>query len=314
MPTIKPDWYSIVNPHAGSGKTMHEWHTAEKQLTRHKVPYKTTLTNYKFHATLLAYEAASHGYRKFLTVGGDGSVHEVFSGIMKYCDETGVAPEDFTLAVIPIGSGNDWIKTNHIPHDTAKVVRLIAEESFGMMDVVSVETSEGRCHMANVGGTGFDAHVCKIVNTLKERGNRSARIYVTALMRTIFTMRKSNISVKADGVTVFEGASYSLAIGNGPYSGGGMKQVPLADNNDGLIDYMVVRRVPLLKLLGEIKHLFDGTVNESDIVVHGQCRQLEVTGDDIVEIDGEVKGNLPLKVSAAGSKIRILKRKSSSKS
>ena len=55
MPSIKPDWYCIVNPHAGSGKTMSEWSLAEKRLTALAVPYKTTLTNYKFHAEKLAF-------------------------------------------------------------------------------------------------------------------------------------------------------------------------------------------------------------------------------------------------------------------
>ena len=118
MPSIFPDWYCIVNPHAGSGKTMPQWAIAEKILTASSVPYKTTLTNYKFHAEKLAYEAAQRGYRRFLAVGGDGSVHEVMNGIVRYTEETGAAPEDFTLSVIPIGSGNDWIKSLGIPHDT----------------------------------------------------------------------------------------------------------------------------------------------------------------------------------------------------
>ena len=306
MPTIKPDWYCIVNPHAGSGKTMPEWSSAEKSLTRLKVPYKTTLTNYKFHATKLAYEASQHGYRKLLAVGGDGSVHEVLCGIMQYCDEFGVAPEDFTLAVIPIGSGNDWIKTTKVPHDTAKVVELIAKESFDMMDIIRVETADGVSYMANVGGTGFDSHVCDRVNALKAQGKRSSRIYINALIHTLFTTKKFDAIISSDGKVVHDGAVLSVALGNGPYSGGGMRQVPLAVNNDGWLDYMIVPKISIFKILHELPRLFKGNVDQAEFLLSGRCKELLISGKNIVEVDGEIKGNLPLKVSVTGSQIRVL--------
>ncbi len=308
MPAIKDDWYCIINPHAGSGKTMSEWAVAEKLLTELHVPYKTTLTNYKFHATLLADEAAQHGYRKLLAVGGDGSVHEVLNGILRYCDASGAAPEDFRLAVIPIGSGNDWIKSTGIPHDTESVVNLLAAGSFREQDVVRVETSEGVRYMANVGGTGFDSHVCQRVNRQKEQGRRSATIYATALMHTIRVIRPFRGKLTADGQTVFEGDIYSVALGNGKYSGGGMRQVPDADMNDGLLDYMAVPKAPIYRLIKDVSRLFNGTLNQSALVVSGRCRTLEVTADraDLVEVDGEIAGNLPLKVSVTGSKIKVL--------
>jgi len=308
MPTIKPDWYCIINPLAGSGKTMHEWRTAENQLTKLEVPFKTTLTNYKFHATVLAYEAALHGYRKILAVGGDGSVHEVLQGIMQYVEEKEVPAEDFTLAVIPIGSGNDWIKTNNVPHDTEKVVKMIARESFGMMDIIKMETSSGVHYMANVGGTGFDSHVCERVNALKERGKRSSRIYINALINTIISLKKINAKVVADGKTVFEGCAYSMALGNGPYSGGGMRQVPEAVNDDGYVDYLIVPKISVLRIAQEAHRLFDGTINDTNCLISGRCRELLVSGDDLVEIDGEIKGNLPLKLTVTGSQIKVLKK------
>jgi len=308
MPTIKPDWYCIVNPHAGSGKTMHEWRTAEYQLTKLEVPYKTTLTNYKFHATVLAYEAALHGYRKILAVGGDGSVHEALQGIMQYVEEKQVPPEDFTLAVIPIGSGNDWIKTNRVPHDTEKVVKMIADESFGMMDIVKMETSTGVSYMANVGGTGFDSHVCERVNALKERGKRSSRIYINSLIHTLISLRKVNVKVIADGNEIYDGPIYSIALGNGPYSGGGMRQVPLAVNDDGFVDYMVVPKISVFRIAKEIHRIYDGTMCDSKCLISGKCKELVIAGDDLVEVDGEVKGNLPLKLTVTGSQIRILKK------
>lgn len=308
MQNFLDDWICIVNPLAGSGKTISDWKKAEAELTENGIPFQMRLTNYKYHAMKIAYGAASKGHRYFLAVGGDGSVHEVFNGILQFCDEAGVDPIEFYLGVIPIGSGNDWIKSTKIPKDVIFAVGLISARSFDVQDVIKVETSEGVSYMLNVGGTGFDAHVCQRVNRQKERGKRKPRIYASALMHTIRWIRPFNARVETDNGEVFAGPMYSLALGNGPYSGGGMRQVPKAVLNDGLLDYMIVPKIPVKTIVKEAPRLFKGNLDESREVVMGKCRTITVTGDraDIVEVDGEIKGNLPLKVSVTGKHINIL--------
>lgn len=315
MPSASSDWYCIVNPHAGSGKTMPQWALAEKLLTAASVPFKTVLTNYKFHATRLAYEAAGQGYRHFLAVGGDGSVHETLNGILRFADEAGVDPETFTLAVIPIGSGNDWIKSLGVPHDTRYVVDRLSAGVFARQDVVRVETqpfpaAEGAgvsvAYMANIGGVGFDSHVCERVNALKEQGRRGKLIYLGALIHTMFHTKAFHTRIVADGELVFDGEAYSVAFGNGRYSGGGMRQVPLSEIDDGLLDYMVVPKASLLQILFQIPRLYNGTVNESGLLKTGRCHVLEMSGDNIVEIDGEVVGALPLRLSMTGRQFGVL--------
>ena len=93
MTESKTDCYFfIVNPRAGSGKTMFEWLPAERRLKRLGIPCDIAMTDHKRHATALAYEAASKGYRKIIAVGGDGSLHETFNGICRWCARTGRAP------------------------------------------------------------------------------------------------------------------------------------------------------------------------------------------------------------------------------
>ena len=311
MPTIKQDWYCIVNPHAGSGKTMPEWARAEKYLTALEVPYKTTLTNYRFHATKLAYEAASHGYRKILAVGGDGSVHETLEGLMQYSLETGTPPEEFYLAVIPIGSGNDWIKSAEVPHDIEKVCALISSGSFMREDIVAVETSEGVCHMANIGGIGFDSQVCVRVNAEKDMGKRSRLIYFSALIYTVLHTKGFHAHIETDGKTVFDAECYSIAFGNGKYSGSGMRQVPLAVMDDGLLDYMIVPKVSILRIAREIPRLFTGKLYKTRCLITGRCTAVRVTSPDtschhVAEIDGEIKGGLPVSIKMTGQQINVL--------
>ena len=108
MSETKSAWYFIVNPRAGSGKTMSEWVPAERLLEQKGIPFVTAMTDHKKHAITLAREAAAAGYRRIAAVGGDGSLHEVLGGICSWCDESGTPPEEFCLAVDRARVGDHW--------------------------------------------------------------------------------------------------------------------------------------------------------------------------------------------------------------
>ena len=314
MTESKSDCYFfIVNPRAGSGKTMYEWLPAERRLKRLGIPCDIAMTDHKRHATALAQHAAAEGYRRIIAVGGDGSLHEVFNGICRWCAATGVPTEEFLIGVVPIGSGNDWIRSLGVPNDTTEVVNMIHRGSSGVMDVMRVKSSGGKtAYMANIGGVGFDSHVCKRVNTQKESGRRGRLIYLNSLRYTIFNLKSIYISVVADGEVVFTGMCYSVAFGNGKYSGSGMRQVPLAVMDDGLLDYTIIPKTPLLKVVRELPRLFNGTLHQSEYVISGKCRSLQIVpmdeqSGDIFELDGEIEGWLPMSIEVTGHQINVIK-------
>lgn len=315
MTETKTEWYIIVNPHAGSGKTIAEWEVAEKKLFELEIPYVSVFTDHKYHAAELAAKAASRGYRRILAVGGDGSVHEAFCGLMLWCEEHGVAPEDFTLGVIPIGSGNDWIKSLDVPHDTEEVIELIAKGYERKQDVVRVLTRGGKVSfMANIGGVGFDSHVCARVNAQKEAGKRSKRIYVSSLFHTILNLKSFHARIEGDGEIYYEGPCFSVAFGNGRYSGSGMRQTAGAEIDDGLVDVLIVPVVSIFRIVKEIHRIFDGSIQETDCLIYKRCRSLKMTplnarSSDIVEMDGEIVGNLPLEINVTGKQINAVSGK-----
>ena len=137
-------------------------------------------------------------------------------------------------------------------------------------------------------------------------------IYLKALRYTISHLKPIKIAVWEDGTSVFSGEAYSLAIGNGPWSGGGMRQVPLATNDDGLLDYMVVPKSRLLRLAKEVPRLFAGTAHESNLIHTGRCKSLKIApldeaSADIIEFDGEIEGQLPATFEVTGGRIHVLK-------
>ena len=306
------DWLIIVNPHAGSGKTLAAWIRAEQELRRLALPCRIVTTEYKSHTEVLAREGAEQGFRRLLAVGGDGSVHEVFNGVLGWCAEHGADPADFVIGVAPIGSGNDWLRSLGVPRDIRQVFRRMKEGSFGRQDVFRLTDGAGRVrYMANIGGTGLDAHVCALVNQAKSRGKRSRLIYLMALLRAIRSLHAIRVQVSADGKEVFSGPCYSIALGCGAYSGGGMRQVPLARPDDGLLDVLIVPQIPLHRILVQLPLLFSGRLHRSPDLHYVQCRDLEILpmdedARDIIETDGEVEGRLPLSVHVTGQKTGVI--------
>ena len=309
---MNENWYIIANPHAGSSKTAGQWEKAKQVLDAHGIGFRLVRTEHKGHAKELAHDAAAAGWRKLLAVGGDGSIHEVFGGVLDWCADSGTDTAEFTLGVAPVGSGNDWIRSFGLPDEAFKIIPLMAPGHTGCEDVVRLDFADGsRSWMANGAGTGFDAHVCNRVNHQKEAGYRSKMIYLDALRHTVMHIKAIRVRVTADGREVFSGACYSIAIGNGKYSGGGMRQVPLAEPDDGLIDVLVVPKAKLTKIIAEIPRLFGGTIHESELALSFRCRELRIepldeASRDIVEVDGEIEGRLPLSVTLDGKKLNVL--------
>ena len=117
-------WLMIVNPSSASSTTGTTWKESEKILLDGGLEVDVAPTEYAGHAIKLAQDGAAKGYRKFISVGGDGTIHEVMSGLVRYADQAGADLGDFTLGVLPYGTGNDWIKTSGIPKDMSEAANV----------------------------------------------------------------------------------------------------------------------------------------------------------------------------------------------
>lgn len=319
-------WIVIVNVFAASRKAGSIWKKAAVKLEMAGVEYKARFTGGDYNATELSRLAAVEGYRKFVAVGGDGTIHDVLNGIAEYVysPETVVAKlSDFTLAVIPVGSGNDWVKSAGVPCDVNAAIDLIAEGNSGTQDVVKVSVCEpsssdldeykvvSESYMVNVGGVGLDARVCEIVNRKKEQGFRGKKLYVSALLYCIKHRVPVHARVICDGNEVFRGKYLSMAFGIGRYSGGGMRQTSLAVMDDGLLDVTVIPDISLLTIAKEVPRLFTGTFHKVSVLTQARCRSVVILPDsgsdaEPVEVDGEVIGRAPVRMDVLEDQLNII--------
>jgi diacylglycerol kinase family enzyme len=198
----------------------------------------------------------------------------------------------------------------------SKAVSLIAEGRTTQQDVVRVSIMDSEevvsdSYMANIGGVGLDARVAEIVNKKKEQGRRGKKLYIGALIYCI----KNRVPVKAkvicDGKLVFDGKYLSMAFGIGKYSGGGMRQTPLAVMDDGLLDVVIIPDISMWTIARKAPRLFTGTFHKVDVLTQERCREVQVipygpADAEPVEVDGEIVGRAPVKMTVLPDQLNIV--------
>jgi len=315
-------WFAVVNPNAGSGKTLALWRETEGMLFEKGIRYKFVTPESKIESTKRIKAACRAGYRDFIAVGGDGTVHQVLRSILSYIDDLSCSNNpahlsEFTLAVLPIGSGNDWLRSHNIPHDHKKIVDLIAARSFSHQDIVCAEILDPtsgktikKAYMANIGGYCFDANICDVVNFQKLNGKTGKFLYVNALRRQALAQKAFRTKILCDGAEVFDNLLYTVSIGNGKYSGGGLCQTPSARIDDGIMDMMVAPKFPIYKLFLNIKKVLEERTEEIPFLRFFKAKVIEIIPQEgqgqLVEVDGDVVGRAPVRFSVMSEQISVL--------
>ena len=314
---IKERWLVIVNVFAASQKAGSIWKRSAAYMEAEGIAYEARYTGGEYNATELARKACAEGFRRFVAVGGDGTVHDIINGIAGYSDDNSVKLSEFTLAVVPLGSGNDWVRTFGISKNIRSAVRLLKEGRVARQDMVKVSllNSSGvetkTKYMANIAGIGLDARVCEIVNRKKKQGYRGKKLYVSALFYCIRHRVPVAAKVICDGQTVFDGKYLSMAFGTGKYSGGGMRQTPLAVPDDGLIDVTIIPDIPMSIIARKVITLFTGTFHTVKQLTLARGAEVVVlplgqADREPLEVDGEVVGRVPARFKVLEEQLNVM--------
>ncbi len=302
-------WLVIVNPKAGSGKGLKDWPIISNSMYNKGLRFTCVFTEHKYHAIELTVKAVNDGYRNILAVGGDGTVHEVVNGIFI---QKVVPTNEISLAVIPTGTGNDWIRMYGISKTYSEAVQALSEKRTVLQDVGKVEYHESKVkhtrYMANVAGLGFDAVVNMKYNALKDEGKYGKNLYLQSAFNTFLKFKSNLFNIKVDGKEYFNGMVFSGAVGIGKYNGGGMQQTPNAAVDDGLMDLTIIKKMSKFRILRKFKMLYSGTIYTLPSVLYKQCKSIEIETcpHTRIEIDGEAVGESPFKFSLVSKSIKVV--------
>jgi YegS/Rv2252/BmrU family lipid kinase len=302
------EWLVIVNPNAGNGKGKKDWERISSLLNIAGLPFVVKFTEHKGHAIDFTLGGIAEGFRKIITVGGDGTLNEVVNGAFL----SGIcSSNDISLALIPVGTGNDWGRMFGIPLDYEKAIRIISENKQMLHDVGMISYYEGdkikKRYFINIAGLGFESVVVRRTNIQKDKGRSGKAIYFYNLLMSLLSYKNTKAELIIDGKKSTADV-FSINIGNGRYCGGGMRQTPFALPDDGLFDVTVINGMGKFEIIRNLKILYDGTILSHPKIDGYKCKKIRVDSDSIIytEADGESLGHTPAEFSILPGSINII--------
>jgi YegS/Rv2252/BmrU family lipid kinase len=290
------NWKVIINPHAGGNTDSSVWQRILHELENAEIHFDHEESQYHKHIIEIVRQSINDGYRKFIIIGGDGSQNELVNGIY---NQSVAKPDEITSALISLGTGNDWPKTHGLPTDSKQMIDKIKAGKTNIQDVGVVKyyynTETRTNYFVNVAGMGFDAFV--VMNTAKKKGKkpRSKFSYLYSLFRSLMSYSCLKAKVSVNGKEIFHNDLFSFNVGIGRYSGGGMMQVPEAISDDGLLDVTLFRKMSKVKIIANVKRLYDGSFKTLPEVSLYKGVEIQIQSDKriLLECDGEVLGHSP---------------------
>tara|TARA_R110001632_G_scaffold47202_2_gene119567 strand:- start:6319 stop:7257 length:939 start_codon:yes stop_codon:yes gene_type:complete len=301
--SVENSWFLIVNPTSGNTNFKKSWNRIQDLLKTKEIHFSFAFTQYTKHELILVDEAIKQGYRKFISVGGDGTLHHVVNGIMmqRYTNSSNIK-----LGVIPLGTGNDWIKTYNIPNSIEKSIEIIQEEASFLQDIGCLELTNNHIeYFNNIAGIGYDGYVVKKLKSLKKFGGIA---YLLAGLSGLFFYKKSSYQISIQNEKLEEKCLMVL-FGICQFSGGGMQITKDPKPNDGLLDITIAKNFSFFDLIFNLPKLYNGKILHHKKVVTYKVKQLEIKEtfkQSIIEADGEMIGTGSLKVSIIPKAIQFV--------
>lgn len=283
-------WEIILNENANSKKIKRTIPKLLSLLESKSLKYHLHKTQKCGEGTTLARELCNRGCKHLAVAGGDGSINEVVNGIFS----SNVSTDDVYLAVLPLGRGNDWVRTHNYPASLEDIVDLWLSGDFVKHDIglvtSSSETDEKKRYFINIAGFGFDADVIYNVTKSKAKFLGSA-VYVLSLLKTLFTHKPYSIRVSADENYNFDGKVFMVIVAIGKYNGSGICEAKYALFNDGLFDLIVVPKISAFKVISHLKDMFNGDhIDKIKTIEKTHTNQITICPYGILR--GEVEGEL----------------------
>lgn len=249
---------------------------------RPELEYAIRVTDSVGSATRIAQEECAMGGKvRLYACGGDGTLQETASGIP-------VSSADVELAVIPCGSGNDYVRTFGEKEDFLQISELVESNAYPV-DAVDC----GDRISLNIASMGMDASVGQKMQKYKNwPGVSGSMAYNIAVADVFFHPIGERMTIEIDGENGCERREgrYLMALAaNGRYYGGGYCGAPKAVENDGLLDFVLVKKIPRVQIpliLGKYKK---GEHDTIDCLEHIRGTGMRICAEKsiVCNVDGE---------------------------
>jgi len=275
-----------------------KWPLVEQALRQAGLDFEAVPTKAPLHAYQLALEAAQK-YDMLVSVGGDGTTHEIVNGLMQASGETETIP----LAIVPLGSGDDFAKVippeapvGGRPYEWPVAVEKIIRGQTRLFDVgrmtgdhLRPDLAPGPHYFVNGLDVGFGAHATLNFTTIP-RFIKGFTAYLLTIFKTMIKYPLLQVSIQLDDLPPFEQFTTMTAITNGRCFANGFWVCPHAQADDGVLDLMIAQGLSRLEILRLLPKLTSGTHIGDPAVSMARAHRIVITSAEpmVVEADGEL--------------------------
>ena len=291
-----------MNPAAAGGTTGKRWPEIAHRAAQRGLDGDALISERPGQLTALAADAVAGGATRLVVVGGDGSVNEVVNGI--------AGAHGVELAVIPRGTGWDFVRTFDIPRDLDAAVDVALTGSVREIDLGAVTYrtwggGDARSVFANVASAGISGAIAQRANeSSKALGGKVS--YYWATLAVFLGWQTGEMRVTVDGESR-NGKMIDAVVCNGRYLGGGMMMCPEAEPDDGVFDVLLIGDVTKRDLLLVLPKTYKGNhlPHPRLELLRGTVVTVEAAEPLPIELDGEQPGTTPARFEVLPRALRL---------
>ncbi|MBY0245286.1 MAG: diacylglycerol kinase family lipid kinase [Sphingobacteriaceae bacterium] len=272
---MKKNILFVINPISG-GKSKKDLPTLiHNFLNLEKFNPSYVFTEYEGHATELTAEALKNGIDIAVAVGGDGTINEVATAVVK---------TDKILGIIPLGSGNGLARFLKIPLSVKSAIEVINQLKTDKIDTALLNDKP----FFNMAGVGFDAHISHVFAGNSKRGLST---YIKLGFSEILDYKPQAYQINIDGVDYHQSA-FAISIANSSQYGNNVHISPLASVKDGWLDVCIIKPFELYKMPLFAMRVLVKNAEKSNMldIIKAKKIQISMAKPSAIHLDGEPSG------------------------
>ncbi len=281
----------LVNPQARSGDAL-DFNALRERLADAGIAAEQAALEDSASARGLV-RARAEDVDLFIVGGGDGTLSRLITPLMA---------AGKPVAVLPLGTANDFARSVGIPLDLDGALGVVAAGYVRRVDVGYVNERP----FLNVATIGLGAHVARVHGGWRKR-LLGVAAYPLSWFEAWRRARPFRARIIADGREIGMRCS-QITIGNGRYHGGGMAVAEEASHDDGLFHLYCVGPVGPWRWLRLLPALRAGAAGRQLGVFKTQAHSVvvETRRPEPINVDGDIGGATPASFRIAERALRVV--------
>ena len=253
----------------------------------------------RFDAMNYAMDTDPEEYDILIAAGGDGTVNEVVTGLMR-------AEIDIPVAIYNSGTVNDFATINRLPSAPQDFARMLEDPELIRVDCGKA----GESYFMNVLAAGSFADVIYNVQPDLKTALGPVAYWISA-MKDIPSLNNSEHIIIHNGDEVIETDAVMFFVSNTSSVGGFRNLMSHADVTDGLLDVMVLKKVERNEIMPLFGKIIVGDHINSDKVIYFQATDFSIEAPEAankitLDLDGEKGPSLPIRISCVPRAINLV--------